>query len=186
MRSTVAGSRPAAVIAASTFSRASSISAQRFAVAHAFQMSPYLASRPSMRGAVEPIMIGGPLGTRAARAQFAVAGGVVRAVEVDPPVAEQAVDDGDRLLEAADAVVVGVAEGDVVGLVPAGAEAEDEATAGDFVDGVGDLGQQRRVAVTGAGDEGTDLDARGDGGERGDVRPALPRPLRLQALGRDR
>ena len=70
---------------------------------------------------------GRSLGTRAARAQLAVAGGVVGALEVDVPGAQQGGDDLQRLLEAADAVVVGEAEGGVFGLVPAGAETEDQA-----------------------------------------------------------
>ena len=89
-----------------------------------------------------------------------------------------------RLLEAADAVVEGVAEGAVLRLVPAGAEAQDQPAAADLVDRVGHLRQQRRVAEAGADDERADLDPLGDGGQRGQQRPALPRAPRLR-LARD-
>src|SRR4029453_1781949 len=81
--------------------------------------------------------------------------------------------------EAADPVVVGVTEGEVVRFVPAGAETEDEAAAADLVDRVGDLRLEGRVAVRGAGDERTELDARRDRRQGRQVRPALPGTLLL-------
>ena len=69
------------------------------------------------------MMIGGPFGARTARAQLAIARLVVRALEIDVTVAQQTGDDRHRLLEAADAVIEGIAEGVVFRLVPAGADA---------------------------------------------------------------
>ena len=71
-------------------------------------------------------MIGGPVRPRPARAQLAVARGVVLALEVDLPSRSSARMIVKRFLEAADAVVERVAEGAVLRLVPAGAEAEDQ------------------------------------------------------------
>ena len=62
---------------------------------------------------------------RAARQQLAVARLVEAPVEVDGAVLQQRPDDRERLLEPVDAVVEREAEGAELGLVPAGAEAED-------------------------------------------------------------
>ena len=74
------------------------------------------------------------VGSRAARQELAVARLVPAPVEVDGTVAQERPDDRERLLEPVDAVVVREAEGAELGLVPAGAEAEDEAAAADLVD----------------------------------------------------
>src|SRR5205823_4627949 len=60
---------------------------------------------------------------------------------------EQTVNDLQALLEAADAVVEGVAEGAVLELVPASAEAKYEAPDADPGHRLGHLGEQGRVAV---------------------------------------
>ena len=98
-------------------------------------------------------------------------------------VAQEARDDRERLLEAIDAVVEGKAEGAVLRLVPARAETEDQPAAADLVDGVGHLGQQGRVAETGADDQGAELDPPGGGRQRREERPALPGPLRRSPGG---
>src|SRR3954447_5041305 len=96
--------------------------------------------------------------TGAARSQLALARTVIRALKVDLPVAQQAVDDRERLLEAGVAMVEGEAEGAVFRRVPAGAEREDQAATADLVDSVGHLGQQRRVAKARAGHQRRQLD----------------------------
>src|SRR5215212_11338211 len=97
------------------------------------------------------------------------------------PVAQETGDDRNRLLEAADAVVEGIAEGDVFRLVPAGTQSEDEATTADLLDGVGHLGQQRGVTKRRGHDQRTDLWLFGDRRQRRDERPALPHATRLFA-----
>ena len=84
----------------------------------------------------------------------------------------------------------------VVALEPARADAEDEAAVADVVDRARHVGEQVRVAVRVAGDEGADLRALRRLRERGQHRPALevlavrvaaqreeviPRPQRLDA-----
>ena len=112
---------------------------------------------------------------RAARQELAVAHLVPASVEVDGAFAQERADDRERLLEAVDAVVVRVAVGAELGLVPARAEAEDEPAATQLVDRGGLLGEQRRVVEVGAGDERPELDPRRRGGDRGQQRPRLPR-----------
>ena len=46
----------------------------------------------------------------------------------------------------------------VIALIPAAADTEDEAAAGDVVEGAGHVGEQVRVAVAVGGDEAADLD----------------------------
>jgi hypothetical protein len=82
-----------------------------------------------------------PLPARPARAQLALARLVIAAREVDLPLPQQGADDGEGLLEAAGAVVERVAEGAILPLVPARADAEDEPPAADLVDRVGHLRQ---------------------------------------------
>ena len=118
-------------------------------------------------------------GARRSRQELAVAGLVEPAVEVDGALAKQRPDDRERLLEAVDAVVEREAEGAKLGLVPAGAEPEHEATAADLVDRGGLLGQQRRVVEVRARHERPELDPGGDGGDGAHQRPCLPRPARI-------
>ena len=67
----------------------------------------------------------------------------------------------------------------VLGLVPAGAEAQDQAAAADLVDRRGLLREHRRRVEARRGDERPQADPAGRGGDRGEHRPALPRPARV-------
>src|SRR5688500_11346987 len=98
---------------------------------------------PSMRRPVEPTRMGAPV-ARGPRGRLP---------------ASQRVDDRHRLLEAADPVIEGIAERVILGLVPPRAEAEDDTTPADVVDRLGHLGDETRVAETGAGHQRPDLDA---------------------------
>ena len=71
-------------------------------------------------------------------------------VERHPLAADERRDDLERLLEPPDAVVERVAEGRVLGLVPARAEAEDQAAVRDLVDRRRHLRGQRRRPEAGA------------------------------------
>src|SRR2546421_12171692 len=102
-----------------------------------------------------------------ARPQLAVAGAVVRALEVDGAFLEQCPDDRERLLEAIDPVVERDTKGAELGLVPAGAEPQDEAPTADLVERVGLLGEDGRVVECRARDERAQPDRRGRGGDRG-------------------
>src|SRR5688500_2698275 len=82
-----------------------------------------------------------PSGARAARPQLAVPRLIVRAGEVDLPLAQERGDDGQRLLEAGGAVVEGVAEGAELRFVIAGPQAQNQPAAADLVDRVGHFGQ---------------------------------------------
>jgi hypothetical protein len=75
-------------------------------------------------------------------------------------------------------MVVGKSEGVVVGLIPSGAEPEDQPAVADLVDRRGLLRQHRRSVEARGGHEWTDLHALGDGGEGGEHRPRLPRAAR--------
>ena len=65
---------------------------------------------------------GRALGAGTARPELTVAGLVVATGDVDVTLAEQGADDREGLLEAGDPVVTAVAEGAVLGLVPASAD----------------------------------------------------------------
>ena len=143
------------------------------------------ASMPQHPRAVRPDHERRAAGPRAARQELAVAGLVVRAVEVDRPVAEQRPDDRERLLEPVDPMVEREAERAELGLVPAGPEAEDEPAAADLVDRGRLLGQHRRVVEARARHERPELDPRRRGGEAGERRPRLPRAARLAGPASD-
>ena len=81
--------------------------------------------------------------------QDAAVGVVVVAVEVDRARAQQGTDDRECLGEPADAMVVGEAERVVSRPIPSGAEAENETSTGDRVDGRRLLGQHRRRVEAG-------------------------------------
>lgn len=66
-----------------------------------------------------------------------------------------------------------VAVGPTFVLVPACANAEIEAPMAEGVHGAGHLGQERRMAITVAGDQLSDADALRVGGKRGRTCPAL-------------
>src|SRR5262249_10485779 len=105
--------------------------------------------------------------------ELTVTGLVEAADEVDLAVAQEPVDDAEPLLEAAHPVVVRVAEGLVLRLVPAGADPEDQAPAGDLLDGVGQLREVGGAAERHARDQRTHPDA---GGPRGAARADRPSP----------
>ena len=87
---------------------------------------------------------------------------VVLAGERRPLAREHRQDDLQRLAELVEAVGEGaevVAERVVLELEPAGADAEDRAALADHVERGDRLGQQRRVAVGVAGDQGAELHA---------------------------
>jgi hypothetical protein len=63
---------------------------------------------------------------------------------------EKWLDDGHGIFEPADAVIEWVAEHVVFGLMPPGAEPEDESTAADIVDRFAHLADQTGIAKTGA------------------------------------
>ena len=177
MRSTSAGSRPTSRQASSTLAR-SGCDAVRpvpdvvvpavpgVGVGHRGAQHPRPVRADHQRRAGRP---------RAARQELAIAGLVPAAVEVDGAVAQERPDDRERLLEPVDPVVVRVAVGAELGLVPAGAEAEDEPAATQLVDRGGLLGEQGGVVEVRAGDERPELDPRRRGGDRGQERPRLPR-----------
>ena len=110
--------------------------------------------------------------------QLAIRCGVVSAVEVDPAVAEETVDDRKRLLEAAYAVIEGGAKGVELSLVPARADPQDQPAARGVVNGGRHLGQHRGIVETHAGHQGADLDAPGDRRQGGQQGPCLPRATR--------
>ena len=116
--------------------------------------------------------------SRPARQQLGVARLVEAPVEVDRAILQQCPDDRERLLEPVDAMVERDAEGAELGLVPAGAQAEDQPAAADLVDRRGLLGEDSRVVERRAGDQRAELDAVGDRSDRGENRPGLPRPTR--------
>src|SRR4051812_481837 len=88
-------------------------------------------------------------------------------------------DDGDRLGEAADAVIEWVTKGDVLRLVPTGAKTKNETATGDLIDGIGDLREQGRVSKRGAAHQRTDLDSGGYRRQSREERPALPWSLHV-------
>ncbi len=84
---------------------------------------------------------------------------VVRALEGERLAAHQALDDSDRLLKAVDAHlrrVEGNPRGLVVGVHPAGADAELEAPVAQHVEGGGLFGQDRRMLVVVVEDQAAD------------------------------
>lgn len=90
--------------------------------------------------------------------------------------APDAFDDGEGFVETALAVGdrwEGEVEGAEFGLHPAGADAEDEATAAEVVEVGGEAGEVGGVAVPGAVDGGAEADAAGGGGETGEGDPGI-------------
>src|SRR5262249_9672152 len=85
-------------------------------------------------------------------------------------------------LEAVDPVVEREAERAELRLVPARAEPQDEATAGDLVDRRGLLREERRVVERRARDERPDRRLARRRRERGHERPGLPRATGRAAL----
>src|SRR5205823_13456932 len=98
-------------------------------------------------------------GAWAAREDLAARRGMVRALVGHFVLPHQRGDDVESLLEARDAMIERQAEGDELGLVPAGAEPQREAAAADLVERGRHLRQERGIAEGGAGDERADLGA---------------------------
>src|SRR5215204_918140 len=94
---------------------------------------------------------GSPSGARSARSIDGVAGLEELTLEVDVFATQERVDDRHRLLEATDPPIEGKTERVVLWLVPACAQSEDDTTPADVVDRLGHLGDQTRIAETGAG-----------------------------------
>ena len=109
-----------------------------------------------------------------ARLQLAVAQRVVATREVDGALSQQRTDDGEGFLEARHAMVEGKAEGCVLALVPAGAQAQDQAPAADLVDGGGHLGQHAWLVEGGGSHEWPDLHPRRHRGDGSQLGPRLP------------
>jgi hypothetical protein len=63
--------------------------------------------------------------------------------------------------------------------VPSGTKAEDQPARTHLVDGIGHLGEQRRVAERRAHDQRPELDARRGLGQGREQRPTLPDPTSL-------
>jgi len=103
-----------------------------------------------------------------------IASGVVRAFEVSPARPQQRQEDLERLLEAADDVVLGQPEGMGLPTRVAGAETEDESTAADLVQRLDNLRSDRGISMQRGQDPGADLDSRGRGGDGPGHRNALP------------
>src|SRR5690606_25098828 len=104
--------------------------------------------------------------------------GIVRleepALVIRMAVAEQRMDDPDRILEPAHAVIEGTAELLVLRLMPAGAEPEDELPTAVLDERLGHLGDHARVPDPRADNEGTDLHVRHGRRNAGHHRPRLP------------
>ena len=77
---------------------------------------------------------------------FTIAGGVILAGKIHLALFEQRADDLQCFFKAVNPMVEGEAKSIVFGLVPTGANAQDQPSAADFVHGVGHFSQQRRVA----------------------------------------
>ena len=161
VRSMAAGSRPTSRHAASTTSRSAATpsGALPMSANQLFHAWTCGAAMRSIRGPFEPIISGGPLGRGPRGSSSAVARLVEAPVEVDRAVLQQRPDDRERLLEPVDAMVERDAERPELGLVPAGAEAEDQPAAADLVDRRGLLGEDGGVVERRAGDQRPELDA---------------------------
>ena len=115
-----------------------------------------------------------------ARVGHRVLRAVVLAVHGRPLALDHREDDLQRLVELVEPVgerAELVAELIVLELEPAGADAQDRAARADHVERGDRLGQQRRVAVGVAGDQGAELDALGGGGQRAQRRVGLQHGL---------
>jgi hypothetical protein len=115
---------------------------------------------------------------RPARDEFAVTCLVEASIEVDRALLKERADDRERFLEPIDAVIERDPERPKLGLVPAGAEPEDQTATTDLIDGRGLFGEDRGVVEGRASDERPELDPAGTGGDRGEHRPGFPWPTR--------
>jgi len=92
------------------------------------------------------------------------------------PVPQHRYEDLHGLLETARAMIEGHTERLVLRLVPARADAQDQAPVAHLVEGGGHLRQDRRIAEGIAEHQGTDLHPLCRFGQRGQHGPALPDP----------
>ena len=97
-----------------------------------------------------------------------------RPVEVRVAVVEHRGDDPQALLERVEATLEGHAERGELGLVPAGAQAEDESPAADLVERLGHLREQGRVPQRHSRDVGAEPDPRHGDRQRREQRHRLP------------
>ena len=130
-------------------------------------------AKPTTRGPALPTMSGTRrLGLGSSTASVDL---VVPALERHALAAEQPADDRERLLEARHRPVERDAERAELRLVPAGADAEDEATAGDLVDRRGHARDESGRMERRRRDQRPQPHALGRRGERGERRPHVPR-----------
>jgi ATPase subunit of ABC transporter with duplicated ATPase domains len=114
--------------------------------------------------------------TRTAWHVLAVERLVVLPREIDVPVPQHRYEDLHGLFETARAMIEGHAERLVLRLVPARADAQDQAPVAHLVEGGGHLRQDRRIAEGIAEHQGADLHPLCRFGQRGQHGPALPDP----------
>jgi hypothetical protein len=95
---------------------------------------------------------------------------------------EQLANNREGLAEATDPVVEGEAEALVLRLVPAGADAENEAAVTDLVDRRRLLGDHGRAVESETGDQGAELDPPRNGSQCAQSRPRLERTTWLPLL----
>ena len=174
------GKRPARTAASSTRSRtaANPSGVLPYSLHQTFHASTWGSPMRIMRGLVEPSIKRWTARPRRPRVDHAVLDPVVGAVKVDPPIPQQAANDGERLFEAGHTMVIREPERAVLPFVPARAEAEDQPPARNGVDGRRLLGKHRRRMKARRRDEWSKLDAVGGGGQRGKRGPRLPRSPR--------
>jgi hypothetical protein len=120
--------------------------------------------------------------SRGPRQQHGFVGPPEAAAERHPLARDESPDDLERLLEARHAVVVPQAERAILGVVPPGAEPENEAPAGDLVDRRCHLRDQSRRMKRCARHERAEADALGRGRQRCEQRPCFPRTALLAAV----
>src|SRR4051812_15202013 len=118
-------------------------------------------------------------GARSTRQVIGVVCLVILPLEIRVSVAQEWRDDVDCILEPADAMIKRQSEHIEIGLMPAGAEAEDQAAITDLIDHFGRLGDDARIAEQHAGDEDSEGDALRRGGDPGESRPPLPDAAKL-------
>lgn len=117
------------------------------------------------------------------RIQHAILDPVVGAVEVNTPVFQQAADNRERFLEPRDPMIIREPERPVFPLVPTRAQAQDQPSARDGIDGRRLLGQHGGRMKTRRRDQRSQLNPLGDGRQRGkrvhtSHGPRLPPPGR--------
>src|SRR5262245_59673696 len=99
---------------------------------------------------------------RQSRANLTIPCRVVLSLDIDLSFSKQGVDDLDRLFEAANAMIEGIAKRLVLRLVIASADPKDQPSDADAIDRIRSLGQSRRIAEARAHHDGADFNARRD------------------------